>query len=200
MAASNIRPAGFPGIARLRLQLGDSPACAPAQLPGVPAWVARYASTNVRPWVKRKERKEWKRKDWTAKSSSDTIFQCRCNCNSASLDFEQQLLRKFRKLNLSIVKVRAKLVHVIFHYFVICKTASHYNISLLQSEHIFRPVQYSLFRNTIGNPFNFNVSILQYCKFNVSEQSQCNCVVTSSVSQYFNIASYLIFRYFTVAK
>ena len=107
---------------------------------------------------------------------------------SASLDFEQQLLRKFRKLNLSIVKVRAKLVHVIFHYFVICKTASHYNISLLQSEHIFRPVQYSLFRNTIGNPFNFNVSILQYCKFNVSEQSQCNCVVTSSVSQYFNIS------------
>ena len=105
------------------------------------------------------------------------------------------MLRKFRKLNLSIVKVRAKLVHVIFHYFVICKTASHYNISLLQSEHIFRPVQYSLFRNTIGNPFNFNVSILQYCKFNVSEQSQCNCVVTSSVSQYFNIASYPIFQY-----
>ena len=36
---------------------------------------------------------------------------------SASLDFEQQLLRKFRKLNLSIVKVRAKLVHVIFHFY-----------------------------------------------------------------------------------
>ena len=65
------------------------------------------------------------------------------------------------------LKVRAKLVHVIFHYFVICKTG-----------------RCSLFRNTIGNPFNFNVSILQYCKFNVSEQSQCNCVVTSSVSQY----------------
>ena len=159
----------------LSTRLPAFPASAPAQLPWVPAWVARYASTNVRPWVKRKERKEWKRKDWTAKSSSDTIFQCRCNCNSASLDFEQQLLRKFRKLNLSIVKVRAKLVHVIFHYFVIWKTALHYNFKLLQSEHISAgafTVNTAIFLWFVSlqpnNPLTVNTAIFQDFKYNVS--------------------------------
>ena len=75
---------------------------------------------------------------------------------SASLDFEQQLLRKFRKLNLSIVKVRAKLVHVIFHYFVIWKTALHYNFKLLQSEHI------------SAGAFTVNTAIFQDFRFNIA--------------------------------
>ena len=36
-------------------------------------------------------------------------------------------LRRWTIFRYTIVKVRAKLVHVIFHYFVICKTALHYS-------------------------------------------------------------------------
>ena len=46
----------------LSTRLPAFPASAPAQLPWVPAWFARYASTNVRPWVKRKEKRSEKEK------------------------------------------------------------------------------------------------------------------------------------------